>query len=333
MAIYNLNGNKTQIADVIVPALFTQYVIEQSTYQNALFDSGIVQLVPEVQKEIGRGSNLVHMPFWKQLGGSDEVLSDSGSLTPDKVTAGQDQATQLFRGKAWAENDMSALMAGDDPMAAIGNMVADFWKVKMQEALINTLQGVFAGPLLTSHVNNLAIEDGNNATASNKIGGPQIVDTVSKLGDRYDDLAAIVCHSVVYFNLVKQQLITYIPDFKGNLSIPTYMNKRLIVDDHVTTIAGTTSGFKYYTYLFAPGAIGYAEGTPEKPTEMDRDILAGDDILVNRKHFVLHPRGVKYNATAQVGSSPTNAELATTTNWTQVYQDKNVKMVALITNG
>lgn len=333
MAIYNLTGNKVRVSDVIVPAIFNPYVIEQSTVKNALFDSGIVQAVPEVQQKMNNGASLVNMPFWKQLGGTDEVLSDTTALTPDKIGSDKDVATQLFRGKSWAENDLSAIMAGSDPMMAIGDMVAVFWKTAMQSTLTSVLNGVFTGPLATSHVNNLSIEDGNAATDSNKIGSHQIVDTVSKLGDKHDSLTAMVMHSVPYFNLVKQQLITFIPDMDGKLTIPTYMGKRVIVDDGSLTVAGSTSGNKYYTFLFSPGAIGYAEGTPEVPTETDRDILGGDDILVNRKHYVLHPRGVKWLGTSQAGVTPTNAELANTTNWSKVYQDKNIRMVALITNG
>ncbi len=69
-------------------------------------------------------------------------------------------------------------------------------------------------------------------------------------------------------------------------------------------------------------------GSAQVPTETDRDSLAGDDIPINRQHFVLHPRGVKFNAATVLGSSPTNAEAETATNWTRVFDNKNVRMVA-----
>lgn len=324
---------KTQIADVIVPAVFTPYVINKTTQLSALFQSGIVQTVPKLALGVGQGNRLINMPFWNDLSGADEVLSDNGALTPAKINASQDQATQLFRGKAWSANDLSATMSGADPMGAIGTLVANYWVLRMQDALISTLKGVFNGPLQTTHRNNLAIEDGNNATASNKISGGAVVDTLSKLGDAHEVLTGIVMHSVPYFNLVKQNLIQYIQPSDGSPSIPTYMDKRVIVDDSCPAVPGSTSGFKYTSYLFGAGAIGYAEGQPENPTETGRDILAGDDILVNRKHYILHPRGVKFTNTTVTGAAPTNAEMELTANWSKVYQDKQIKMVALVTNG
>jgi hypothetical protein len=62
---------------------------------------------------------------------------------------------------------------------------------------------------------------------------------------------------------------------------------------------------------------------------------AGQTTLITRKHFLMHPRGVKFvpDGTAVLdGLYPTDAELATATKWSQVYSDKNIKMVKLVTN-
>lgn len=324
---------KTQISDVIVPEIFTPYAVQRTMELSALFQSGIVQVVERINGNLNEGNRIVNMPYWNDLTGDDEVLSDSSSLTPAKIGTGQDVATQLFRGKSWSANDLASTMSGDDPMGAVANLVAAYWARRMQASTISTLTGVFDGPLSSTHVNGIASEDGNNATATNKISGDAIVDTVSKLGDAHEQLTGVVMHSVPYFELVKQQLIEFIADAEGRLTIPTYMGKRVIVDDGARVEDGSTSGKKYTSYLFGAGAIGYGEGNPEVPTETDRDSLAGDDILVNRKHFVLHPRGVKFADASVVGSSPTNAELQAVANWTKVYDDKAIRMVALITNG
>jgi hypothetical protein len=326
---------KTLISNVIVPEVFTPYVVQRTMEKSALFQSGIVQAVPRIDGSLNEGNRTVNMPYWNDLSGDDEVLSDSGALTPAAINAEQDVATQLFRGKAWSANDLAATMSGDDPMGAIGELVASYWARQGQAALISTLTGVFNGTLNGTHVNGIAAEDTSNVTDATKISGEAIVDTVSKLGDAHNQLTGIVMHSVPYFRLVKLDLIQYEKDSQGNLSIPTYLGKRVIVDDGAPVTAGTgaSPSTKYTSYLFGAGAIGYGEGNPEEPTETDRDSLAGDDILVNRKHYVLHPRGVAFQNAAVLGSSPTNAELTDTTNWSKVYEDKAVRMVSLVTNG
>ncbi len=326
----------TKIADVIQPEIFNPYVIQRTMELSELYQSGIVQSVENLQLGVGKGNRMINMPYWNDLTGNSEVLSDSNALSPRKITAGQDQATQLFRGNAWTANGLAATLSGDDPMGAIGNLVAGYWRRDMQTTLISVLKGVFNGPLESSHVNNIAAEASGSVSENTKVSGPAIVDTISKLGDAHDVLTGMVMHSVVYFNLVKQDLIQYVKDSTGTVDIPTYLGKRVIVDDGVPTpegTDGTSPSQKYVTYLFGNSAVGYAEGTPTTPTETDRDSLIDDDILINRKHFVLHPRGVKFTDNTVAGVSPTNAELEDTNNWSKVFEDKAVRMVALITNG
>ena len=63
------------------------------------------------------------------------------------------------------------------------------------------------------------------------------------------------------------------------------------------------------------------------PTETARDALSGDDILVNRRHFILHPRGVAFRGNQVSGPTPSNDELADYRNWERVYESKNVRIV------
>jgi hypothetical protein len=324
----------TRISDVIVPELFNPYVVKRTNEKSALYQSGIVAPVAELAGQLNKGNRYFNMPFWKDLTGEDENLEDTQgwALTPDKIGTGQDMATQLFRGKSWSATDLAATLSGDDPMGAIGDLVAGYWVRRKQAALISTLKGAFKA-IEGTHVNNLAIEDGANATAANKADAGAIVDTISKLGDAHEALTGIVMHSVVYFNLVKQNLIETVRDAEGKVLYRTYLEKVVIVDDGVPVEAGATSGFKYTSYLFGAGAIGYAEGAPEVATETDRDKLAGEDILINRKHFVLHPRGIKFTNSNVAKVAPSNEELEMAANWSKVYEDKDIRMVAMVTNG
>ncbi|MGE8037834.1 major capsid protein [Lysinibacillus sp. NPDC093692] len=319
----------TRIADVIVPEVFNPYTVQRTNELSALYQSGIVAPVAELQNALGKGNRYFNMPYWNDLSGDDESLEDTSgwALTPDKITTGQDMATQLFRGKAWSATDLSRTLSGDDPMKAIGDLVAGYWNRRMQAALISTLKGSFT-TIVDTHVNDITGGTGDAA----KISGASIVDTMSKLGDAHEVLTGLVMHSVPYFNLVKQGLLEDVRDANGNVLYKAYLGKRIIMDDGVPT--ETKDGVtKYTTYLFGAGAIGYAEGSPEVPTETDRDKLAGEDILINRKHFVLHPRGIKFTNASVAKTAPTNAELEKAANWSKVYEDKDIRMVALITLG
>jgi len=86
------------------------------------------------------------------------------------------------------------------------------------------------------------------------------------------------------------------------------------VDDGCPSRAGTTDGLVYTTYLFGPGSfgMGFADlnGAPvegghgTEGCEMARDALNSDTFLVNRRRFILHPRGVKFTSASVAGAKP-----------------------------
>lgn len=311
--------SKTKISDVIVPEVFNPYVVHKSMELSALYNSGIIANNPELDRLALSGGTTINMPYWDDLTGEDEVLSDEDALTPGKITAGQDVAVLLLRGKAWSANDLAKALSGDDPMMAIADLVATYWARRMQATLINVLTGAFAAANMTDKVSNISTGTGDAA----KISGETFLDALQKMGDAKDRLTGVIMHSAVETQLRKNNLIQTELD-SNNKPISLFMEKRVIVDDSCPVATGA-----YTTYLFGSGAIGLGNGGAPVPTETDRDSLAGDDILINRKHYILHPRGVKWVGTAE-GTSPTNVELATGTNWSKVYDAKAIRMVKFV---
>lgn len=309
----------TKIQDVIVPEVFNPYVVERTAELSALVKSGIIIRDEELDSLARSGGRLINMPFWKDLTGDDEVLSDDGALTPGKITAGQDIACLLMRGKAWSVNDLAKALSGDDPMKAIGDLVAEYWARRKQKTLLSVLKGVFTSSSMSGNVHDISSLSGGEE----KISGTSFIAAKNKLGDASDKLTAVMMHSATFTALEQQNLISYIPNSEGVVEFPTYMNKRVIVDDGCPESAGV-----YTTYLFGEGAIGEGNGEAPVPTETDRDSLAGEDILINRQHFILHPRGVKFTDSSVTGKSPTNAELENQSNWDRVYENKNIRIVA-----
>lgn len=311
----------TRVADILVPAVWRPYMIERTAEMSAFFRSGVVQEVPELN--FGAG-NTLNLPFWQDLSGNSEVLaSDGTALTVNAIGTEKDIAVILTRGKAWGASELAAALAGDDPMEAITDLVAEWWARDMEDTLISTLTGVFGSLAAESPaVNTLDISSLSGAAAV--IDGEAMLDTVQLLGDNKSKLTAWAMHSAVENKLAKLDLIDYIEDSTQSTRIPTYMGKRVIVDDDIPV-----SSSVYDIYAFGQGAFGYAE-TDENITsvEMDREALKGEDYLINRRRFVLHPRGVKYVGAA-TGGGPANTVLDDTASWTRVYEAKNVRLARL----
>ena len=308
---------ETKIANVIVPELFNQYVINRTTELSALWQSGIVGGLDQPIAFGTAGGTTVNLPFWNDLTGEAEVLTDATALTVNNIAASKDVAILHARGKAWGANDLAKALSGDDPMGAIGDLVADYWARQYQGILLGSLKGVFAASNMTGNI--LDISGGTGAAAV--IDGSSFIDASYKLGDAVDKLTAVAMHSAVMAKLAKDGLIETVRDADGVILYRTYMDKRVIVDDGLPVNTGV-----YTTYLFGEGAVGYQNVGAPVGVETDRDSLAGSDILINRQHFVLHARGVKW--AGATGIAPNNAGLTTGTNWSRVYENKQIRMVA-----
>lgn len=161
-------------------------------------------------------------------------------------------------------------------------------------------------------------------------------------GDNFNDYTAIAVHSVVYKRMVDNDDIAFIPDSNGRLTIPTFMGRTVIVDDGMPFTAaagtgGTDAAAKYTSFMFAGGLLGYDEGTPKTPVEINREAAqgngAGVETLWERKSWVIHPFGTQFLSATLTNGSATWAQLRLAANWDRVIDRKNVPFAALITNG
>lgn len=241
----------TKIADVIIPQVFNPYVVNRTMELSAIFSSGIVQRTTEFDRLASSGAKTINMPYWTDLTGTDEVLTDTGALTPGKIGTDQDVVTILRRGKAWGANDLAANLAGDDPMRVIGDLVAGYWARRYQATLISVLKGVFASASMASNKLDISGLTGG----AEKISASSFIDAVQLLGDAKDQLTAVIMHSAVEAALAKQNLIQYIQPSTASPQVPTYLGKRVIVDDSCPA-----SGGIYTTYIFGAGVSLTAKG-------------------------------------------------------------------------
>jgi hypothetical protein len=331
----------TLISDVIVPSVFNDYFMQRTTELTALRMGGIVSNDPVLNSLATAGGKLINMPFWNDLTGVDEVLSDSGSLTPGKIDAGQDIAALHMRGRAWQANDLAKALSGSDPMGAIGDLVAEYWSRRSQALAVASLTGVFADNVANDSGDmtiNVGGATNGDVSAATKFSGDVFIDGQSTFGDALGGIAGIAMHSTVYAGLKKIDSISFEKESAGAIEIERYRGLPVIVDDGVpkTAAAGAAAGAApatYTTYLFGNGALGLGQGSAPVPSETDRDSLGGNDILVTRTHFIMHPRGVKFISASVAGTTPTNAELMLAANWDRVYDRKNVRIAQIITNG
>lgn len=309
----------TKFSDLVVPEIFTKYLIQETTKTNNFLNSGIASSDPAVI--ISEGGRTVNIPFFKELSANDELLDETTALTVNNITADKDVAAIHARSVAFGATDLSKLFSGADPIAAMRVQLGNFWSQKFTDIILNTLTGIFGVAALADNVLD---------NSANVLSADVMSDAMFLLGDKSAKITAIAMHSKVLAKLKKLDLISTVQPSTLEPAYNTYMTKRIIIDDAIVPVSGSGATAVYPIYLFGAGALAYNENNVLATYEQDRDILAKQDVFTSTRVFTMHPRGVKWIGTP-VGSTPSNSELATSTNWGLVEAPKNVAIAQVLT--
>ncbi len=356
-ALYNTN-----VADIVVPEIFTPYIQQESQEKSRLIQSGALAVSPLLSKLLAGGGLTFTVPSFKDLDNdSDNVATDatadmfahikngtsidlSGSFAalsdgrPFATGSAQEIAVRLERTQGWATSVLARDLAGADPLASIQARAANYW-MKRYQAIFKAIMGGISkdngandsGDYAYEVVGSSFIDGVTNFTSE------ACLDATLTMGDSMDDLSLLMVHSVVYNRMRKNNLIDFIQDSEANVRIPRFLGQyAVILDDGMPTGTSVvradgsagTSGM-YESWLFGPGMMAFGEVTPDFATEIQRIPHAaggrGQEVLWSRKVLCMHPVGHAYIGTAPSGG-PSNAASSNNLNiagsWNRVYSER-----------
>lgn len=299
----------------------------------------------------GTPGDYVSLPFWQDLQGADEVLSETVGLIPDGITAARQRAVVLHRGRGWKAGLLAKLASGSDPVAAIGNRVANYISNRRQAALISVLNGCF-GAVGTDNASaplvGLSIDGGGTGETTLSPRHPALARAL--LDQNGQDITAMLIHPRVFADLEERKMIDYVTAaearvtastiaagsitginafggsvaaaYEASAKVPFYSGLRVIVSSDVPT-SGSGSSTKYGVFFFKPGSVLTGDQAPQT-VETDRDIMAKADGISADWHPIYHVNGTQWGGTIP---NPTNAQLATIGNWSLVQSVQNVGIV------
>lgn len=337
----------TRISDVVVPEIFSPYAQLKTQEKSRLIQSGVVTVDPTLSSNLSGGGLTFNEPFFKDLDNDEEnVSSDDPAVnsSPNKIGTGTEVQVRLSRNNSWSSMDLTAALAGADPMNAIANNVADYWQRRLQKIFVATMNGVLADNAAAptggdTHVLGDMVHDVSGAAFAagvTNFTAEGFLDAAVTMGDSMEDLSLVMMHSIVYNRALKNNLIDFIPDSTNGAatSIPTFLGRQVIVDDGMPFTGGV-----FDTWLFGSGSFAMGMGSPAVPTEVDRAPEAGNgggqDTLFNRVELCMHPVGHAYIGTPAKGG-PANAatanNLANAGSWRRVFNErKQIRIARLVT--
>jgi len=337
------------LADVVTPEIFTSNTLRETEVKSRLIRSGAVVVDSEYSEQLNGGGLSFNMPVYDDLDDAETenlatetdhhgISGGSDDPTPAGIDALAEISTRLERNKSWSASQLSKLLSGDDPLAAISARVSDWWVRKQQDAFVAVVNGLFADNAAApgggdQHLQNDMTVDitGASYTAGvTDFSAEAFIDSTLTMGDSMEDLTMVMMHSVVYARAQKNNLIDFIPDANGVVNIPTFLGRMVIVDDGVPSPSANI----YETWMFGAGAILFGQGSPDVPTEVQRQAGAGNgagqDVLWNRIRWGFHPKGHQYTGALSV-AGPANAVLSAAGSWSRIAKErKQIKIARLI---
>ena len=332
---------QVQITDVVVPAEFTAYQVENSMVSTALYQSGVVLPNGEMEAQLNAGAQSFTVPFWADLSDTEaDITTDvlATLSTPQKIGAAEMIVRKSFLHASWSEMSLASELSGSSALERIQSRVLAYWDRQWEKRLIASLMGVLYSNVANNGgdmTTDIHLTGGGSPTVVNLLNGAAVINTALTLGDRLNDMKMIAMHSHVYSYALINDEITFFKPSVNSLDIPTYKGMGVIVDDSLVT---STAGV-YITVLFGPGAVGFAVAPPRTGfgTEIWRVPSAGNGggstTLHSRFDLAIHPLGFAWTNASVASVSPTQAELALAANWTRAYsQRKSVPIAFLISN-
>lgn len=313
----------TQLTDVVIPAEFTSYIVENSVVSTALYQSGV--LVPNgvIAEQLQAGAESFTIPAWRDLGESEaDITSDDPTVqsVPLKYSALRQIVRKSFLHQSWSDMSLASELSGDNPLEALQGRVSAYWDRQFEKRLIASLLGVLASNVANNSAD-MVIDISAASGAAADFSAEAVIDAAATLGDKLDDVKAIAMHSAIYTEALKNDLIQFIPQSQG-LPIRTFRGMAIIIDDNLTPAAGV-----YTTVLMGNGAVGFAASEPRTGfgTELFRIPSSGNgggqSVLHSRMNVGLHPLGFSWadgtGGSAIIGDSPSLAELAAAAHWSR----------------
>lgn len=338
-----MSSGVTRISDIVVPEIFSPYVQQFTEAKSRLIQSGAVQVDPSYAALLAGGGLTFNQPSFRDVDNDTENVSTDNpgsNSTPNKIGTSTEIQVRLSRNNSWSSMDLTAELAGADPMTSIGDRVGAYWVRRLQAAFVATLVGNFAQNAGAAPAN--ATQDDmthdisgmSYAAGVTDFSAEAFIDATLTMGDSMESLGIVMMHSLVYGRAQKNNLIDFIPDARGEIQIPTFLGREVIVDDSMPNASGV-----FQTWLLGPGAVKLGLGSAKVPTEMERKPSAGDgggqDVLHNRVEWILHPVGNAYVGTSPNGGPDNSSSanmLAAAASWNRVFPErKQIKIARLIT--
>lgn len=330
-----------QLADIYNPVPFAGLTARAQLELNKFIESGVAVRSETLQSMVSQGGNIGEITNFQPLGTDEPNYSSDDpavNSTPKKISDETQKYRLASQNQSWSAMDLAIELGLQDPVAAITTKIGQYWATANERRIIQSCMGILADNVANDSgdmLETVATDAAGAVSDAERISPDVVLNAKQTMGDHGFQLSAIAMHSNIYTRLQRQNVIQFIPGARSEITIPTYLGYRVIVDDSLPAVAGTNR-ITYTCIMFGAGAFGNADGAVKTPSEMIRKPDAGngggEERLYSRRSDLFHPFGFTWTDASVAGQSATLAELATAANWNRVWARKQIPLAFIQVN-
>lgn len=331
----------TNILDTIKaqPKVMAAMIEEQVTDLSRFRNSGIIKADGLLAQRASGAGFTTDIPSWVPLYNTAEAVSGDDSddrFVPGKVQAQSLTARRFHRVMGYSAKRMVENSIGKKPLDYAAGEFARLWVDDEEALLFAFIKGIITNTSKGAEFLSEVQAAGATAVdaALNHLDPKNVIRSKQKMGEHASKLKTLVVHSDVEANMQIREPNAFIQTSTTNINIARYLGYNLLVSDRCPV--ETVSGKKVYTsYLMGDGVFGYGNGGGE--VVQVKDELAakgwGEDTILSRSSFILHPQGFNVVNDAANKAGLTNAEVSSATSLALVAERKSIPLVAIKSNG
>lgn len=322
---------------------FASAVSGYFTQRLEFLNSGILANIPDSVLASNTTGHFAHFPHYSTISGDSVQITTSVSTTVNSLATFDNIAAWVEREKAWGADQIIRTVAGLDPAEEVAKQLGEYWAGEIHRDALLRLGGAFTTALASTHSTGSAYSPAT-ITLEGGVAAKQL------LGDNQDLLTSVVMNSKVKSDAMLKKIITELAGTSGAVdaynsgSIEMFLGSKVYSSDKLTATSSV-----YPTYFAAQGAIGYKFRNRTASSQTNAEVFrinagglnvevekhrvaltaGGQDVLISRASYLSHPFGTAWDVST---ANPTDAQLATDTNWSKVAtDDKLIRIVQLNT--
>lgn len=328
------------------PGVLTDFNFNAEAFQDTLQAELVDKLAFQSSGILSDGSSLidrsakgqfVDVPQFETLADDMTQVVSATDIDVNDFADYKMRGVWVEREAAWGIESLVQTITGKDPLGEIARQIATKVAKTIQTTAINVLNGIFAVELASTHSTGTTYS-GAKADYTSILGAKQL------LGDSQMKLNKAIANSKVVSDLVALNMAQF-PNtalatqaaISGTL--PMIAGMQTWMEDAITAVSSV-----YSTYFSAPGQLLYVvgdwnrrdlNGNPVRSAGIDVEYSrkpqtgGGQDLIYVRVKYLVHPAGMQYNSAT---ANPTDAQLATGSNWTKVVDDdRKIRIVEMKT--